>query len=78
MRARLARVTVGFGLALTAFLTFNAVLPYDGARAGWHCVQSFAQGGYDAVTIDPIDHHEIYTWVEESNLTNCSIDHTVR
>ncbi len=68
MRAHLARLAIGFVLAFSAFLAWNVVLPYNSARAGWQCVQSFGQGGYDAVTLDPIDHHEIYTWVEESNL----------
>jgi hypothetical protein len=72
------KILLAVSLALTIFTTWNVVLPYQSDRIGWHCVQSFAQGGYDAVTIDPIDHHEIYTWVEESNLTNCSVDDTAR
>jgi hypothetical protein len=72
------RGLVALVLAVGAFGIFNVFLPYDSARAGWHCVQSFGQGGYDAVTIDPIDHHEIYAWIAESNLTNCSVDDTAR
>jgi len=69
---------VAMAIACAAFVTFNVVLSYDNSRAGWHCVQSFGQGGYDRVALDPIYHHETYTSVEESNLTNCSIDRTVR
>jgi hypothetical protein len=71
-------ILVAMAIACVAFLKFNVVLRYDNTRAGWHCVQSFGQGGYDRITIDRKTRAEIYTWVEESNLMNCSIDHAVR